>query len=707
MAPLPAADQRHPWLRYQVEGYIKGIICSYEQRLETIWSRPVNRVHVLDFEGLTPTMRQNLEVRLRMVYTREGQQVFVCHAWRRLFEIRAPLVYEFILEFLSTCRMSDIEMGLDVADMLCFQLGGIRRRMTWRQFILALGLHIKQEMAEAGMIVYNISSRGQAPGKVTGVDLFYLRNMDRGTTNVPHLLTQYLFRHAEGRKSRDRLSRVHFIGHLAMHFVLVGDEGLKGFAGLGSLGTKEAPPPPPPAPQPQTMSQRIKRIEEEDLAKTMIWYILKRTCIELIRHITYEWDEEDVLSDDNEMVEVKVLMALSDDENVAVGKEKVNLQILMRNKNLRKRKLTTITKTWINRSNKVNQCISEQISTQKKRILRVDQLTKDPSSSGQKDLVFIKSTADDTKVSIPSVERPWLSEVEGFILPNHDTGRILPAESQMKVTDPSVTKLDGAEPVSGPKTVKSILKSNSTFKAETLKDDIPLSVVMKELNDLKLQIYRNQSSYSRNNTQQCDIGKPIWYLDSGCSRHMTGVKIYLHRYVEQQGLKVVFGDDCTCTTEGYGSIKRAASAETNARKSKGNLHGIFLTTSFTSLGSTLLILDQLEKNLDKEEFQEIGSMDDFRFFLAYTQTEVQKFRDTLIQHMEYVKKSIDERAHRKREYDSRVNEIQMQSKEGKVDSSKALDASLVVTECSETKSSRILAAGQGMMQILRMQTSDQ
>ncbi|GJT89993.1 hypothetical protein Tco_1078838 [Tanacetum coccineum] len=56
--------------------------------------------------------------------------------------------------------------------------------------------------------------------------------------------------------------------------------------------------------------------------------------------------------------------------------------------------------------------------------------------------------------------------------------------------------------------------------------------------------------------------------------------------------------------------------------------------------------------------------------------------------MESVKKSIDERAQHKREYDSRVNERQMQSKEGKVDSSKALDASLVVTECSGTKSDK-------------------
>ncbi|GKD35774.1 retrovirus-related pol polyprotein from transposon TNT 1-94 [Tanacetum coccineum] len=291
----------------------------------------------------------------------------------------------------------------------------------------------------------------------------------------------------------------------------------------------------------------------------------------------YEWDEEDVSSYDNEMVEVKVLMALADDENTVVGKESakngewvkilmkkvhtlltmednddrktfldylyidlnyvkeqrnnlllkhieilfkrntckeqllvlkqakldfltmqhVNTKILKENQNLRKeiKELTTITETWLNSSNKVNQCISEQIPTQKKRILGVDQLTEDPSSLGQKDLVFVKSSADDIKVSILGVERPWLSEAEGFILPNHDAGRILPAESQMKVTNPLVTvinslateydsvdkscvcntplppleKLAGVEPVSGPEIIKSILKSNSTFKVETLK----------------------------------------------------------------------------------------------------------------------------------------------------------------------------------------------------------------------------------------------
>ncbi|GKE22027.1 hypothetical protein Tco_1433539 [Tanacetum coccineum] len=54
--------------------------------------------------------------------------------------------------------------------------------------------------------------------------------------------------------------------------------------------------------------------------------------------------------------------------------------------------------------------------------------------------------------------------------------------------------------------------------------------------------------------EESDIRKPIWYLDSGCSRHMTGIKSYLHKYVEQPGPKVVFGDDSTCITKGYGSI---------------------------------------------------------------------------------------------------------------------------------------------------------
>nr|GEU96174.1 hypothetical protein [Tanacetum cinerariifolium] len=126
----------------------------------------------------------------------------------------------------------------------------------------------------------------------------------------------------------------------------------------------------------------------------------------------------------------------------------------------------------------------------------------------------------------------------------------------------------------------------------------------------------------------------------------------------------------------------------------------------TFTGTMFLNMDQLEKQLDKEEFQVIGSMAAFKvldtqfqmflmshiylddeyvvmtrnYFLQYTQLEILEFCDTLIQHIESVKKSIDERALHKREYDTRVNERQMQTTQEKVDTSKALDASLVDTE---------------------------
>ncbi|GKA39652.1 hypothetical protein Tco_0732203 [Tanacetum coccineum] len=57
-----------------------------------------------------------------------------------------------------------------------------------------------------------------------------------------------------------------------------------------------------------------------------------------------------------------------------------------------------------------------------------------------------------------------------------------------------------------------------------------------------------------------------------------------------------------------------------------------------------------------------------------------------MQHMESVKKSIDERALHKREYGTRVNERQMQTTEGTVDTCKALYASVVNTERSGTES---------------------
>ncbi|GJS56260.1 hypothetical protein Tco_0629622 [Tanacetum coccineum] len=257
------------------------------------------------------------------------------------------------------------------------------------------------------------------------------------------------------------------------------------------------------------------------------------------------WSKKEVSSDDNDVTKVKAIMTLADEERVSVGKESGR------------------NGEWIKISMK--KCISEQNHTQKKKILGIDQLTEDTSNTGPKDPVFVKSSADNSEVSITGINKLKLSEAEDSTLSNHDTGKVPSNESQRNTTDHSVLvsdfsatnydsadessvcstllplleKLTSVEPVSGTKTIKSILKSKSTFKVETLKgitinepssalargkksysvfktnsalagklknvkieDDHTLAIVMKELNELKLQISNNKSSYFRNENSQ-------------------------------------------------------------------------------------------------------------------------------------------------------------------------------------------------------------
>ncbi|GJV63356.1 hypothetical protein Tco_1474184 [Tanacetum coccineum] len=81
-------------------------------------------------------MTEGLSSRMLMEHRdAHGQSVFNSRAWRRLFDIRGPL------------------------------LGGVRRRMSWREFILALGLHIGEEMQTAGFGLYWPNSARQIPKK--------------------------------------------------------------------------------------------------------------------------------------------------------------------------------------------------------------------------------------------------------------------------------------------------------------------------------------------------------------------------------------------------------------------------------------------------------------------------------------------------------------------------------------------------------------
>ncbi|GJT62688.1 hypothetical protein Tco_1006221 [Tanacetum coccineum] len=104
--------------------------------------------------------------------------------------------------------------------------------------------------------------------------------------------------------------------------------------------------------------------------------------------------------------------------NAAPVLEHVNTEILKENQNLRNelKELTSITETWLNSSNE----------------------------SGPKDLVFVKSSADNSNMPITSGNKPRLSEVDDFTFPNHDTGKVPLDESQRNTTDPSVAVTDSS-----------------------------------------------------------------------------------------------------------------------------------------------------------------------------------------------------------------------------------------------------------------------
>ncbi|GJY85119.1 hypothetical protein Tco_0499145 [Tanacetum coccineum] len=124
---------------------------------------------------------------------------------------------------------------------------------------------------------------------------------------------------------------------------------------------------------------------------------------------------------------------------------------------------------------------------------------------------------------------------------------------------------------------------------------------------------------------------------------------------------------------------------------------------FDYMLKTIIHAQTIQKRLDDKKLQiqectvqEVKALDAIsedkakkscmNYFLQYTQLAIPEFRDTLIQHMESVKKSIDERAKHKEENNSWVNERQMQTIEGKIDTGKAVDVSLVNIESIGTES---------------------
>ncbi|GJX17245.1 hypothetical protein Tco_0218077 [Tanacetum coccineum] len=77
------------------------------------------------------------------------------------------------------------------------------------------------------------------------------------------------------------------------------------------------------------------------------------------------------------------------------------------------------------------------------------------------------------------------------------------------------------------------LKAQSSLKSSPKKAPMIQKPFKKSVNTVNLMTITQTTDY---------LKRSIWYLDSGCSRHMIGIKEYLHRYSKESCPKVVFGD---------------------------------------------------------------------------------------------------------------------------------------------------------------------
>ncbi|GKB71860.1 hypothetical protein Tco_0933272 [Tanacetum coccineum] len=106
---LPPCDQGHQYLRNEGLQYTDADIADFEMRLARIYRREHKDA--------------------------QGVSLFTSRVWRRLFDIKGLLS------------------------------GRARRRLSWRQFMLALGLHTDEEMQTVRYGAYWAESARQIPDK--------------------------------------------------------------------------------------------------------------------------------------------------------------------------------------------------------------------------------------------------------------------------------------------------------------------------------------------------------------------------------------------------------------------------------------------------------------------------------------------------------------------------------------------------------------
>ncbi|GJU00644.1 retrovirus-related pol polyprotein from transposon TNT 1-94 [Tanacetum coccineum] len=307
----------------------------------------------------------------------------------------------------------------------------------------------------------------------------------------------------------------------------------------------------------------------------------ERTSEEYLRDLALGSDKEEVSGDDRDQ---------SSSTNGLIR----CVELSVRNNHARNGKWIDITMKKVNiilSMDEDSDC--EKILNQKKKVLGGEQLTETSSKNDAKDNPFVLASLDyDYEMVLKS--KDWVESLNPESkLPNFNTGRILVPKS--KAVNEYLQLTEGASPSS------EILKSKAKpyppcthcgFNDHHPDDcrNYPECEICETYDHFTSEHNRviqirggvlsesSQSSESSIGVSCTTCGSSVYSttyhndfehfkrgeklqatkakepIKNGCSKSMTDVKSYLHKYVEQLGLKVVFGDNSSCITEGYGSI---------------------------------------------------------------------------------------------------------------------------------------------------------
>ncbi|KAJ9557956.1 hypothetical protein OSB04_012570 [Centaurea solstitialis] len=119
--------------------------------------------------------------------------------------------------------------------------------------------------------------------------------------------------------------------------------------------------------------------------------------------------------------------------------------------------------------------------------------------------------------------------------------------------------------------VKKIPKTEKSVKGKKVVKTVPSVKTPASCTDTSVKADTDSTSPTDTSGS---IDKGIWYLDSGCSRHMTGSKSVLTNYREERGPAVTFGGNGRGQTRGYGTLTNGVTTFKRVAYVEGLMHNL-------------------------------------------------------------------------------------------------------------------------------------